>query len=154
MGDHSPHFFAHMALYQNTKTGQLVEFIGYHDKEWAMVKNSGGQVAYVALRDLESYEANKGRTGSTPQPQSAETEVDEDKLPETIIPADTRLNLNAATAEAIAKHVKGIGYATAKKMIELKLSLPGERFKSFDQLKKIGRVDWDEVIAADLIYIA
>ncbi|MBG79088.1 MAG: hypothetical protein CMJ39_00075 [Phycisphaerae bacterium] len=143
-----------MALYQNKKTGQLVEFIGYHDKEWAMVKSSGGQVTYVALADLEGYEANKGRTGTTPQPQSAEVEVDEDKMPETIIPADTRLNLNAATAEAIAKHVKGIGYATAKKIIELRLSLPGERFKSFDQLKKIGRVDWDEVIAADLIYIA
>ena len=41
-----------------------------------------------------------------------------------------------------------------KKIIELKLSLPGERFNSFDQLKKIGRVDWDEVIAADLIYVA
>ena len=119
-----------------------------------MVKNSSGQVAYVALNDLESYEANKGRTGTVPQPQSAEVEVDEDKMPETIIPADTRLNLNAATAEAIAKHVKGIGYATAKKIIELRLSLPGERFKSFDQLKKIGRVDWDEVIAADLTYIA
>lgn len=142
-----------MALYQNTKTGQLVEFIGHHDKEWAMVKNSSGQVAYVALADLISYESGKGRTGETPQPQSAEKEVDEDKLPETIIPADTRLNLNAATAEAIAKHVKGIGYATAKKIVELRLSLPGERFKSFDQLKKIGRVDWDEVIGADLIFI-
>lgn len=143
-----------MALYQNTKTGQLVEFIGYHDKEWAMVKNSSGQVNYVALADLESYEASKGRTGEKPQPQSAETEVDEDKLPDTIIPADTRLNLNVATAEAIAKHVKGIGYATAKKIVELRLSLPAERFKNFDQLKKIGRVDWDEVIAADLIFIA
>lgn len=142
-----------MALYQNTKTGQLVEFIGYHDKEWAMVKNSSGQVAYVALADLAGYEAGKGRTGEIPQPQSAETEVDEDKLPETIIPADNRLNLNVATAEAIAKHVKGIGYATAKKIVELRLSLPGERFKGFDQLKKIGRVDWDEVIAADIMYI-
>ena len=74
------------------------------------------------------------------------------RLPETIIPADTRLNLNVATAEAIAKSVKGIGYATAKKIVELRLSLPGERFKNLDQLKKIGRVDWDEVIAADVIY--
>ena len=63
------------------------------------------------------------------------------------------MNVNAATAEALAKHVKGIGYATAKKIVELRLSLPGERFKNLDQLKKIGRVDWDEVIAADLIYV-
>ena len=141
-----------MALYQNTKTGQLVEFISHHDKDWAMVKNSSGAVQYVALEDLVSYEAGKGRTGKTVLPQSAEKEVDEDKLPETIIPADTRLNLNVATAEAIAKSVKGIGYATAKKIVELRLSLPGERFKNLDQLKKIGRVDWDEVIAADVIY--
>ena len=152
LGYQLPSFFVHMSLYQNLKTGQLVEFISHHDKDWAMVKSSSGSIQYVALEDLVSYEAGKGRTGITPQPQSAEKEVDENKLPETIIPADTRLNLNAATAEAIAKHVKGIGYATAKKIIELRLSLPGERFKNLDQLKKIGRVDWDEVIAADVIY--
>ncbi|HCA36569.1 MAG TPA: hypothetical protein DEP13_08015 [Gammaproteobacteria bacterium] len=141
-----------MALYQNTKTGQLVEFISHHDKDWAMVKNSSGAIQYVSLEDLVSYEAGKGRTGNKVEPQSAERVVDEDKLPETVIPADTRLNVNMASAEAIAKSVKGIGYATAKKIVELRLSLPGERFKNLDQLKKIGRVDWDEVIAADVIY--
>ena len=60
-----------------------------------MVKNSSGAVAYVALADLVGYEAGKGRTGVSIEPQSAEVEVDEDKLPETIIPSDTRLNLNA-----------------------------------------------------------
>lgn len=142
-----------MSLYQNTTNGQLVEFISHHDKDYAMVKNSSGSVQYVALKDLVSYEAGKGRTGKTIESQSAD-KVDEDALPETIIPVDTRLNVNVATAEALAKHVKGIGYATAKKIIELRLSLPGERFKNLDQLKKIGRVDWDEVIAADLIYVA
>ena len=33
------------------------------------------------------------------------------------------------------------------------MSLSGERFTNLDQLKKIGRVDWDEVLGADLIYI-
>ena len=121
LGHQTPSFFVHMALYQNTKNGQLVEFISHHDKDWAMVKNSSGAVQYVSLDDLVSYEAGKGRTGKTVAPQSAEKEVDEDKLPETIIPADTRLNVNVATAEAIAKHVKGIGYATAKKIVELRL---------------------------------
>lgn len=142
-----------MALYQNTKNGQIVEFIGHHDKEWAMVKNSSGSVSYVALADLVSYEPGKGRTGVSIEPQSAEPQEDENQLPESAIPADLRLNLNVATAEGIAKHVKGIGYATAKKIIELRLSLPGERFKNLEQLRKIGRVDWDEVIAEDLIYI-
>ena len=142
-----------MSLYQNITNGQLVEFISHHDKDYAMVKNSSGSVQYVALKDLVSYEAGKGRTGKTIESQSAD-KVDEDALPETIIPVDTRLNVNVATAEALAKQVKGIGYATAKKIIELRLSLPGERFKNLDQLKKIGRVDWDGVIAADLIYVA
>ena len=142
-----------MALYQNQKNGQIVEFIGHHDKDWAMVKNATGVVQYVALNDLISYEPNKGRTGQTIEPISSDKE-DKEKIPEAVIPADTRLNVNVATAEALAKQVKGIGYATAKKIVELRLSLPGERFQKLDQLKKIARVDWDEVFKEDLIYIA
>ena len=141
-----------MSLYQNLQNGQLVEFISHHDKDYAMVKNSAGNVQYVALKDLVSYEQGKGRTGKTIDPID-DKKIDEDKIPESVIPVDTRLNVNVATAETLAKHVKGIGYATAKKIVELRLSLPGERFKNLDQLKKIGRVDWDEVIAADLIYV-
>lgn len=142
-----------MALYQNTRNGQIVEFIAHHDKDWAMIKNSAGAIQYIALADLVSYEPGKGRTGETPQPQSAESPIDEDTIPEAAIPVDTRLNINVASAEAIAKAVKGIGYSTAKKIVELRLSLSGERFSNLDQLKRIGRVDWDEVIAADLIYV-
>ena len=142
-----------MALYQNQKNGQVVEFIGHHDKDWAMVKNATGIVQYVALEDLVSYEANKGRTGQKVEPVIMD-EKDEDKIPEAVIPADTRLNVNVATAEALAKQVKGIGYATAKKIVELRLSLPAERFSKLDQLKKIARVDWEEVFKEDLIYIA
>ena len=32
-------------LYQNTKNGQIVEFVGHHDKDWAMVKNQSGEVS-------------------------------------------------------------------------------------------------------------
>jgi DNA uptake protein ComE-like DNA-binding protein len=145
--------FLFMALYQNQRNGQVVEFIGHHDKDWAMVKNATGVVQYVALDDLVSYEANKGRTGQKVEPVVME-EKDEDKIPEAVIPLDTRLNVNVATAESLAKQVKGIGYATAKKIIELRLSLPGERFSKLDQLKKIARVDWEEVFKEDLIYIA
>ena len=74
-------------------------------------------------------------------------------MPESVIPADNRLNLNLATAEGIAKTVKGVGYATAKKIVELRLSLPGEKFKNLEQLRKITRVDWDEVFKNDLIYL-
>jgi DNA uptake protein ComE-like DNA-binding protein len=142
-----------MALYQNSRNGQIVEFISYHDKEWAMVKNASGAIQYVSLADLVSYEPGKGRTGETLKPQSAENPLDEDAIPEATIPVDTRLNINTASAEAIAKHVKGIGYATAKKIVELRLSLSGERFVNLEQLRRIGRVDWDQVIADDVIYV-
>ncbi len=118
-----------------------------------MIKNSVGAIQYIALADLVSYEPGRGRTGEVPKPQSAEQPVDEDLIPESVIPVDTRLNINTASAEAIAKAVKGIGYSTARKIVELRMSLSGERFTNMDQLKKIGRVDWDEVLGADLIYI-
>ena len=142
-----------MALYQNKRNGQIVEFINYHDTDWAMVKNATGSIQYVALVDLISYEPGKGRTGETPAPQLPNGRVDEDTIPESVIPVDTRLNINAASAEAIAKTVKGIGYATAKKIVELRMSLSGERFANLDQLRRIGRVDWDQVIADDVIYV-
>ena len=75
-----------MGLFQNTKNGQIVEFIGHHDKDWAMVKNSTGVVQYIALDDLVEYQVGVGRTDKKPQPQSAETPKDEDAIPETTIP--------------------------------------------------------------------
>lgn len=142
-----------MALYQNTKNGQMVEFIAYHDKEYAMIKNAGGSIQYVPLSDLVSYEPGKGRTGEVPSPQRLPGEPDEDTIPEPAIPVDTRININLASAEEIAKRVKGIGYATAKKIVDLRLSLSGERFTKLEQLRKVGRVDWDVVFEEDVIYI-
>lgn len=142
-----------MALYQNLKNGQIVEYIAHHDAEWAMIKNAAGNVSYARLEDLVSYEPGVGRTGVTPEPQSGEKKKDEDTIPESVIPPDMRVNLNTASAEEMAKRVKGIGYATAKRIVELRSSLPGERFKELEQVRKIGRVDWDEIIAEDAIYI-
>lgn len=118
-----------------------------------MVKNASGAIQYVSLTDLESYEPGKGRTGETLQPVLAGDQADENAIPESVIPVDTRLNINAASAEAIAKAIKGIGYATAKRIVELRMSLSGERFVNMDQLRRIGRVDWDQIIADDVLYI-
>ena len=80
---------------------------------------------------------------------------DEEKVPETTIPIeDTRLNLNLATAEQIQKRLPGVGYATAKKIVELRMSLSGERFSNLGQLESIPRVNWDALIAEDLIFIS
>ena len=70
-----------------------------------------------------------------------------------VFPPETRLNINSATAQMIADHIKGIGLKTAKEIKDLQMSLSGERFNNLEQLKQIKRVDWDSVLAADLIRV-
>ena len=66
---------------------------------------------------------------------------------------DTRLNLNTAPPEQIAKRLPGVGFATAKKIVELRMSLSGERFANLKQLENIPRVNWDQLIEEDLILL-
>ena len=140
-------------LMQDQKTGKLVEFIGVHDKEYAMVRDGAGNVNYVTLEQLVPYSQEKGRLSKVASP-IPEVEKEE-ALPKTVVPAeDTRLNLNTATAEMIAKRLPGVGYTTAKRIVELKMSLSGERFSNLKQLENIPRVNWDQLIADDLIFIA
>ena len=81
--------------------------------------------------------------------------LEEEELPKTVVPMeDTRLNLNAATAEIIAKRLPGVGYTTAKRIVELRMSLSGERFSNLKQLENIPRVNWDQLIEEDLIFIS
>ena len=140
-------------LMQDQKTGKLVEFIGTHDKEYAMVRDGAGAVSYVTLEQLVPYSQEKGRLSKIAAPQ---LEVEkEEQLPTTIVPTeDTRLNMNTASAEMIAKRLPGVGYSTAKRIVELKLSLSGERFNNLKQLENIPRVNWEQFIADDIIFIA
>ena len=140
-------------LMQDQKTGKLVEFIGTHDKEYAMVRDGAGAVSYVTLEQLVPYSQEKGRLSKIAAPQ---LEVEkEEQLPTTIVPTeDTRLNMNTASAEMIAKRLPGVGYSTAKRIVELKLSLSGERFNILKQLENIPRVNWEQFIADDIIFIA
>jgi len=140
-------------LMQDQKTGKLVEFIGKHDKEYAMVRDGAGNVSYVTLDQLLPYSQEKGRLSKVAAPQ---LEVEkEEPLPISVVPAeDARLNLNTATAEMIAKRLPGVGYTTAKRIVELKMSLSGERFTNLKQLENIPRVNWDQFITDDIIFIA
>ena len=144
---------AETKLFQDSKTGKLVEFISKHDKEFAMVKDAGGNVTYMTLDQLVPYDKDKGRLAKVAAPQ---LEVEkEEALPEAVVPhEDTRLNLNMATAEIIAKRLPGVGYTTAKRIIELRMSLSGERFSNLKQLENIPRVNWEQLIEDDLIFIS
>ena len=139
-------------LFQDTKTGKLVEFISKHDKEFAMVRDAGGVVTFVTLDQLVPYDREKGRLAKVAAPVLSEPE---EKMPDRVVPIeDTRLNLNTAPAEQIAKRLPGVGFATAKKIVELRMSLSGERFNNLKQLENIPRVNWEQLIEEDMIFIS
>jgi len=139
-------------LFQDTKTGKLVEFISKHDKEYAMVRDSGGAIAYLTLDQLVPYEQGKGRLAKVTSPL---LEVKEEEAPKSVVPLEEyRLNLNTATAEVIQKRLPGVGYATAKKIVEMRMSLSGEKFANLKQLENIPRVNWEQLIEEDLIFIS
>jgi len=139
-------------LFQDTKTGKLVEFVNKHDKEYAMVRDASGNVTYLALNQLVPYEQGKGRLAKVTAPV---LEVKEEEAPTRVVPLEeSRLNLNTATAEFIQKRLPGVGFATAKKIVEMRMSLSGERFANLKQLENIPRVNWDQLIEEDLIFIS
>jgi len=138
-------------LFQDSKNGKLVEFISSMDKEFAMVKDGSGEVSYVSIDRLTPYDPAKGRLPKEEAPKIVEKE---EPLPKRVVPLeDTRLNLNVAPAEQIAKRLPGVGFATAKRIVELRMSLSGERFANLKQLENIPRVNWDQLIEEDLIFI-
>ena len=139
-------------LFQDTKTGKLVEMISKHDKEFAMVRDAGGNVSFLTLDQLVPYSREKGRLAKVEAPELI---VPEEEAPTEVVPIeDIRLNLNTAPAEQIAKRLPGVGFATAKKIVELRMSLSGERFANLKQLENIPRVNWDQLIEEDLIFIS
>ena len=139
-------------LFQDERTGKLVEFISKHDKEFAMVKDAAGNVTFMSLEQLVPYDRDKGRLAKIKAP---ELHVPEEQAPEAVVPIeDTRLNLNTAPPEQIAKRLPGVGFATAKKIVELRMSLSGERFANLKQLENIPRVNWEQLIEEDLIFIS
>ena len=140
-------------LFQDNKTGKLVEFINKHDKDYAMVRDAGGAITYMNLDQLVPYDREKGRLAKVTAPQIAPEP--EERAPEVVVPIeDCRLNLNAATPGQIQKRLPGVGYSTAKKIVELRMSLSGERFANLKQLENIPRVNWEQLIEEDLIFIS
>ena len=140
-------------LFQDKNTGKLVEFINKHDKEYAMVRDAGGNITYVNIDALVPYDKDKGRMSKIEAPQIIPEP--EEQAPKSVVPVeDSRLNLNTAPPEQIAKRLPGVGYATAKRIVELRMSLSGERFSNLKQLENIPRVNWEQLIEEDLIFIS
>ena len=56
-------------LFQDERTGKLVEFISKHDKEFAMVRDAAGNVTYLTLEQLVPYDRDKGRLSKIKAPE-------------------------------------------------------------------------------------
>ena len=135
-------------LYQHRKTGARVKVISEFDNgDWLMVEDQDGRVFTAYNTELTLDEAaTKKVTTLQVKDKAAKEEV-------RAFPPETRLNVNSATPQMIADHIKGIGLKTAREIKDLQMSLSGERFNNLEQLKQIKRVDWDSVLAADLIRV-
>lgn len=135
-------------LYKHTKTGARVLLISELDNgECFMVKDQDERVFYAYKYELEEDKPATTKVKTLQVKDKAAKENPRD------FPPDMRLNINGASAQMIADHIKGIGIKTAKEIKDLQMSLTGEKFNSLEQLKQIRRVDWDAVIAADLIRV-
>jgi DNA uptake protein ComE-like DNA-binding protein len=135
-------------LYQHKKTGARVKIVSEWDNgDWFMVEDQDGRL-YTAYKSELTPDEEATKKVKTLQVKDKAAQEE----PRTF-PPDTRLNVNGATAQMIADHIKGIGLKTAREIKDLQMSLSGERFNNLEQLRQIKRVDWDAVFAADLIRV-
>lgn len=135
-------------LYQHKKTATRVKIVSEWDNgDWYMVEDQDGRLFTAYKTELVPDEQATSKVKTL---QIKDKAAKED--PRTF-PPDHRLNLNAATPQMIADHIKGIGLKTAREIKDLQMSLSGEKFTSLEQLKQIKRVDWDAVLAADLVRV-
>jgi len=142
-------------------SGVKIDVISTHDDgEYFMVRSSTTGKVFFAHKDQvddhkEDTEAKPTsnsvsvRRGRRNFKQEAEPPVVIKPLP----PVDNRINLNNLTEEGLTQCLPGVGLKTAKEIIELRQSRPGERFTKLDQLSSIKRVDWDEVFATGSVYV-
>ena len=135
-------------LFKHKKTGARVKVISELDNgDCFMVQDQDSRIFYVQKAELENDNEGTKKVKTLQIKDKAAKEEPRD------FPPETRLNINGATAQMIADHIKGIGLKTAREIKDLQMSLSGEKFANLEQLRQIKRADWDSVIAADLIRV-
>ena len=109
-------------LYQHKKTGARVKIVSEFDNgDWFMVEDQDGKLFTAYKQELE---ADQQATKKVKTLQVKDKAAKEE--PRTF-PPDMRLNINGATPQMIADHIKGIGIKTAREIKHLQMSLSGER---------------------------
>jgi len=135
-------------LYQHTKTGARVKVISEWDNgDWFLVEDQDSRLFTVYKNEIKPDESATKTVKTLQVKDKAAAEEPRS------FPPETRLNINSATPQMIADHIKGIGLKTAREIKDIQMSLSGERFSNLEQLKQVRRVDWDSVFAANLVRV-
>lgn len=144
-------------IFQDRKTGKRVKRVGAEGgkEDFVLVKGQDNVPYYALLSNLIPCD-EKGTPDFNSTAMGKRGEEPDEPIPDPVIDiAETRLNVNTATAEEIAKRVPGVGYRVAKTIKSNQLSQPGEVYRALDQLKSASnRVNWDAVFASNTIYVA
>jgi DNA uptake protein ComE-like DNA-binding protein len=131
-------------------SGIKVDILSTHDEgEYFMVRSStSGKVFYAHKDQVDEFKevTEPQPAGNTLQTRRGRRKISQKEEAPAVVkplpPTDNRINLNTLTAEGLTQCLPGVGLKTAKEIIELKQSLPGERFSKLEQLESIKRVEW------------
>ena len=142
-------------------SGVKIDVISTHDDgEYFMVRSSTTGKVFFAHKD--QIDAFVEDTEPAAAPNSLQTRrgrrpIKKDESEVAVVkplpPTDNRINLNNLTPEGLTQCLPGVGLKTAKEIVELRQSLPGERFTKLEQLESIKRVEWKEVFATGVVYV-
>ena len=129
--------------------GVKIEVLSSHDEgEYFMVRSlTTGKVFFAYKNQVVEEVKEPAADGASVKQRRGRQIV----KPE--VEAFARININSATPQLLTQVLKGVGLKTATEIKELQESMPGERFTKLDQLKSISRVNWDEVLADDRVYV-
>lgn len=142
-------------------SGVKIDVISTHDDgEYFMVRsNTTGKVFFAHKDQIDEFKEDTEPTpvSNTLQTRRGRRSVKQESEEVTVVkplpPSDNRINLNNLTPEGLTQCLPGVGLKTAKEIVELRQSLPGERFTKLEQLESIKRVEWKEVFATGVVYV-
>ena len=116
-------------LFKHKKTGARVKIISELDNgDCFMVEDQDSRTFYAYKHELETDPEGTKKVKTLQIKDKASKEEPRD------FPPETRLNINGATAQMIADHIKGIGVKTAREIKDIQMSLSGEKFANLEQL--------------------
>ena len=135
-------------------SGIKIEVISKHDDgDYFMVRSSTSGKVFFAHKDQVEQQEIQVPGASEPALKRRGRRPKAAAVVKPQVPTDNRINLNTLTKEGITQVLPGVGIKTAQEIIELKGTLPGEKFSKLDQLTSIKKVDWEAVFESNLVYV-